>query len=131
MARQKGTLVRLKELRGDMTWEEVATKTGIPKGTMFGYSSGYRSPQNENLEKLCKAFNVNHKWLLTGKGEKYRGKPKAVKIKTPKPPTLSSVFLPIPPEFHLSADHEAKEENRLLKKLVKCQHDLLTSNGIL
>lgn len=43
---------------------DVCKKTGILKSTMSNFMSGVRSPRQETVAKICKAYNVNPMWLM-------------------------------------------------------------------
>lgn len=47
-----------------------AKNAGIIPTTMLNYIKG-RLPSSESLINICKAFDVNITWLLTGRGEPY------------------------------------------------------------
>lgn len=59
---------RLKIVRGNIAQEEFAEKMQVSKSTVSNYERGVRIPDAEYLIKICKTYNVNPTWLLTGEG---------------------------------------------------------------
>jgi transcriptional regulator with XRE-family HTH domain len=59
---------RIREIRGRISQEEFARRTGINKSTLGRYERGTNAPDTNAVTAICKAFNVNSEWLLTGKG---------------------------------------------------------------
>lgn len=48
----------------DITAAELSRLTGISKSSLSRYMSGDYNPNNDKLEKLSRALNVNEAWLL-------------------------------------------------------------------
>ncbi len=62
---------RLNELRGDMTITEMGRRVGIGTSTIYNYLHD-RDPGADVIVSVCRAFDVNERWLLTGEGPKLR-----------------------------------------------------------
>ena len=82
--RKGGVIVKdrikvLRELNG-LTQTEFGEKIGVKQGTIAGYESGNRTPINAVIDAICREFNVNKEWLLTGKGKMFCAKEKSEDI---------------------------------------------------
>ena len=67
MSGEKKTVYdRLRKLRKSKksSIAKIAKETGIYTGTLGNYFSGKRTPNAEQIVKLCKAFDVSADWLL-------------------------------------------------------------------
>ncbi len=62
---------RLIEVQGGMTLRTFAEKIGIGQSTLHNYLKG-RIPKADFIDQVCSAMNINERWLLSGKGPKYR-----------------------------------------------------------
>lgn len=64
---------RLKKLRKalDLTQTEFAERIGTVQNTITGYESGRRNPSGPVISAICKEFNVNREWLVSGVGEMF------------------------------------------------------------
>jgi SOS-response transcriptional repressor LexA len=62
---------RLLEVQGGMTLRALAEKIGIGQSTLHNYLKG-RIPKADFIDQACSAMNINERWLLSGKGPKYR-----------------------------------------------------------
>jgi phage repressor protein C with HTH and peptisase S24 domain len=62
---------RLLEVQGSMTLRAFAEKIGVGQSTLHNYLKG-RIPKADFIGQACSAMNINERWLLTGKGPKYR-----------------------------------------------------------
>lgn len=56
MARISGYGARLKALRGDKSFDEVANATGLTRSAIFMYETEERIPRDENKVALAKYF---------------------------------------------------------------------------
>lgn len=62
---------RLRELRGDLTQQEMADIVGTTKQYVSQLEKGRnQTPNGAYLEGWARHFRVSHQWLVTGKGEK-------------------------------------------------------------
>lgn len=52
---------------------KLAERIDIPARTIVSYESG-RSPSIELLAQICKIYNVNANWFVTGNGEMFNTK---------------------------------------------------------
>lgn len=48
----------------DISQQELAELTGIPKSSISQYVSGYAKPKQDRIYLLAKALRVNEAWLL-------------------------------------------------------------------
>lgn len=64
---------RIKALRKQlkMTQEDFAKRLGLARNSIANYEIGRREPTNAIINSICREFNVNEEWLLTGKGEMF------------------------------------------------------------
>jgi transcriptional regulator with XRE-family HTH domain len=64
---------RIKELRDNEAQGKFADRLGVSRNTVMRYENGDRQPDAIFITTLCKAYNVNANWLLTGEGQKHQG----------------------------------------------------------
>lgn len=57
-------MLRLNELRGNLTQDQIAKKLGLPRGTYRNYEMGIREPPLELLVRMAQYFNVSVDYLL-------------------------------------------------------------------
>lgn len=64
---------RIKKIRkdADLTQEKFAERLGIKRNTVATYETGKSEPMDNIIVSICREFNVNKDWLLTGKGDMY------------------------------------------------------------
>ena len=65
---------RIKELRKvlGLSREEFANKLGLKsRGKIENIELGRTSPDEPFLDLICKTYNINPKWLRTGRGEMF------------------------------------------------------------
>lgn len=64
---------RIKKIRkdADLTQEKFAERLGIKRNTVATYETGKSEPMDNIIVSICREFNVNKDWLLTGKGDIY------------------------------------------------------------
>ena len=48
----------------NMTQQELADKTGIPKSSISQYVRGYAAPKSDRIYLLAKALHVEEAWLM-------------------------------------------------------------------
>ena len=62
---------RIKQIRKDhkLTQVEFGARIGVKGNTVTGYETGLRNPTDAVVLAICREFNVNKDWLLTGEGE--------------------------------------------------------------
>ena len=65
---------RFKLLRQElgMTQEEFGSKIGVARNTIAQYESGRIVPSNPVITNICKEYDVNETWLLTGEGDMFK-----------------------------------------------------------
>lgn len=61
---------QLKQLRKtlNLTQQELADRAGTTRNNIAGYETGKRTPSEAVISLLCREFNVNRDYLLTGEG---------------------------------------------------------------
>ena len=64
---------RIKEIRSklNLSVAKMAEKIQIPARTFVSYESDGRTPSLEFLAQLCKTYNINANWFLTGEGDMF------------------------------------------------------------
>ena len=64
---------RILKIRKDskMTQETFAEKLGLSKNFVWMLEKGERVPSERTVSDICREFNANKDWLLTGKGDMY------------------------------------------------------------
>lgn len=62
---------RIKEIRkiNGLTQQEFADKLGVSKQNIVNYECRDKIPSQSAIANICRTFNVNETWLLTGTGE--------------------------------------------------------------
>jgi transcriptional regulator with XRE-family HTH domain len=66
---------RIKTIRGNLSRDKFAPIMCISKTTLVNYETGLRTPDADFLNKILAEFpDVNPTWLLTGEGQRERGK---------------------------------------------------------
>ena len=62
---------RLKQIRIETgkSQNKFAEMLGIPFSNIQSYELGRRTPSDAFIKLICKTFNVNETWLLTGEGD--------------------------------------------------------------
>lgn len=61
----------IRELRENilnLSQDTFAQKIGLQRNTISLIENGRRNPSDRTIKDICKTFNVNEDWLLTGKG---------------------------------------------------------------
>ena len=68
---------RIKQIRKEnkMTQSEFGERIGVKGNTITGYETGLRTPSDAVILAICREFNINKNWLMTGDGEMYVGVP--------------------------------------------------------
>lgn len=62
----------IKELRENilnLSQDKFAQKIGLQRNTISLIENGKRNPSDRTIKDICKTFNVNENWLLTGNGD--------------------------------------------------------------
>lgn len=64
---------RLKTVRTDlnMSQDEFGKQIGISRSQISCYEKGLRDITERSINDICREFNINKEWLLTGEGEMY------------------------------------------------------------
>ena len=62
---------RIKEIRKmlDMTQAEFSSKIGLSRNFIAQIETGAKMPSDRTISDICREFNINKDWLLTGNGE--------------------------------------------------------------
>ena len=61
---------RIKKVRTDskLSMEKFGERIGITKSSVSLLESGKNNPSAQTLKLICKEFNINYDWLVTGEG---------------------------------------------------------------
>ena len=64
---------RIREVRkrSALNQDDFAQKIGLTKNFISLLETGGRIPSDRTINDICREFNVNEKWLRTGKGEMF------------------------------------------------------------
>lgn len=64
---------RLKEIRSreGLTLVQLAEKLSLTKDHVSRMELGKRPITKKNIDHICKTFNINPEWLITGEGRMY------------------------------------------------------------
>ena len=64
---------RIKKIRSELKLSvaKMADEMNIPSRTFVSYESDGRTPSLEFLAQLCKTFDINANWFITGKGNMF------------------------------------------------------------
>lgn len=71
---------RVKEVRKSlkMTLEEFGSKVGVAKQTISRIENGVNNLTDQMAKSICREYNVNYDWLLSGEGEMFSNLPQTV-----------------------------------------------------
>lgn len=110
MKYEQGLSDRLKELRDELGYsrKEFAEPLGVSIGAISNIELRRTYTVSEKLLRLiCKQYNVNYEWLLTGKGERH---PPSVPV-----PNVAKQIL---------EEHNAQTTDAVTKKVIKLLLDM-------
>ena len=64
---------RIKQLRKTLklTQAEFGERLGVASNTITTYETSVRTPSAAVITSICREFNVNENWLLTGEGSMF------------------------------------------------------------
>lgn len=73
---------RIKLIRKEhnQTQQQFADTLGVSKNNIVNYEVGRRGPSAAVVQLICKEYNVNETWLLTGEGEMHASQTKEQEI---------------------------------------------------
>lgn len=57
-----------------LTQQEFAAAVGLKQSTIAMYEMGHGKASERVITTLCKEYDINRNWLLTGEGEMFRQK---------------------------------------------------------
>ena len=57
-----------------LTQQEFAAEVGLKQSTIAMYEIGHGKASERVITTLCKEYDINRNWLLTGEGEMFRPK---------------------------------------------------------
>ena len=66
---------RLREVRGDLSQHEFATRVGSSKAAVGSYENDKQMPGSAFIMAVGDAFGVEYRWLLKGEGRKHMDSP--------------------------------------------------------
>lgn len=71
---------RVKEVRKSlkMTLEEFGNKVGVAKQTISRIENGINNLTDQMAKSICREYNVNYDWLVSGEGEMFSDLPQTV-----------------------------------------------------
>lgn len=66
MKKETATSIRLKEAlaEANISQQELADKSGLPKASISQYINGHYVPSNESAGKMAEVLKVNPAWLM-------------------------------------------------------------------
>lgn len=64
---------RVSELRKalGLSQEEFGSKLGLVRSAISSYEGGRRNLSEQSIKSICREFNVNYNWLISGDGEMF------------------------------------------------------------
>lgn len=62
---------RLRKEKLDKTQKEFGERIGLKPNSVSDIESGKNNLTDQTANAICREFNVNKEWLLTGKGDMY------------------------------------------------------------
>lgn len=82
---------RIKQIRKDrkLTQKEFGEIIGMGRDSVANIENNRVNPSEVFINLLCKEFNVNKEWLITGEGDPY------LNITTPQDEVLADIFASI------------------------------------
>ena len=71
---------RIKFLRETLSLSQEAfgEKIGVTRASISNMEKGTRNPSEQTVKSICREFNVNHAWLLEGKGDMFSAIPETL-----------------------------------------------------
>lgn len=85
---------RIRELRGTETQIQWETRFGVTRDTIRRYERGTNPPDADFIGSLCRAYNINAHWLITGEGSKYLGGSEPIPASQPAQDSRPVVTMP-------------------------------------
>lgn len=55
----------------NLTLEKFGQKLGVSKGAISAIENNNRNLTNQMAKSICREFNVNYDWLMTGEGDMF------------------------------------------------------------
>ena len=73
---------RIKSIRvnENLTQKEFGDKLGMSRDTIFNFESGRKIIKSDDIEYICKKFNISEEWMISGKGSMYKTSEKSKKL---------------------------------------------------
>lgn len=71
---------RIREVRKSlkMTMDAFGQRIGVAKSTISNIENGSRNVSEHMAKSICREFNVNYEWLMTGEGQMFTDLPQTV-----------------------------------------------------
>jgi transcriptional regulator with XRE-family HTH domain len=87
-----GIAERIKIVRGKISQDDFARRTGVHKSSLGRYERGESVPDSNFLSIICFEFGIAPQWLLLGEGPMKPGEavPAAAEIEEPRPEYLKA-----------------------------------------
>lgn len=62
---------RIKQIRKTQkdTQQNLANKIGLKQGTIAQFERGTAKPSERTIEDICRVYNANKEWLISGEGK--------------------------------------------------------------
>ncbi len=73
---EQGEIVRNLRKATTLTLEEFGKRLGVTKVAISNIENGKRNLTNQMIKAICREFNVEESYLITGKGNMFRELPK-------------------------------------------------------
>lgn len=72
---EQGEIVRNLRKATTLTLEEFGKRLGVTKVAISNIENGKRNLTNQMIKAICREFNVNEDYLMTGEGDMFRELP--------------------------------------------------------
>lgn len=121
---------RIKEVRGSLglTLEQFGNKLGVTKVAISNIEKGNRNVTEQMRKAICREYNVNYDWLITGQGEMFSNVPQTILDKLclqynldDEDRALVDIYVSLPTEFRQLLKTQIKE--KLINPKKTSNHD--------
>ncbi|MCI8285349.1 MAG: helix-turn-helix transcriptional regulator [Firmicutes bacterium] len=66
------TRIRKIRLDNNLTQEEFASKIELSRNFISQMESGTKVPSERTIKSICREFNINYEWLVSGRGSEHK-----------------------------------------------------------
>ena len=70
-----GERIKILRKKLKLNQTEFGKRIGLAANTIANYEIGRRTVSEQTISSICREFNVNHNWLVDGKGEPFLPEP--------------------------------------------------------